>query len=209
MTKLHPELQPIKFQRTFFMIKPDAVMRGLIGQIITRIERTGLKVVALKMIKTNEEMVKRHYPMSDEAWVERLGAKSLSGFDSLSVGAKDILGTEDKMTLGKDVTENLVKYMSSGPVVCMIIEGMQAIDMVRKLCGHTLPFLADVGTIRGDFSVDSPAIANAERRSIHNLVHASENPKEAENEIKLWFSDQEIHDYRLSGDSVTYSKYYE
>jgi nucleoside-diphosphate kinase len=190
------------------MIKPDAVMRGLVGQIVSRVERIGLKIVATKMIRTDADMIRRHYPMSDEAWVERLGEKSLSGFSSLKVGAKEILGTEDKMTLGKEVTNNLVDYMTSGPLVCIVIEGMQAIDMVRKLSGHTLPFLAEVGTIRGDFSVDSPAIANAERRSIHNLVHASETPTEAENEIKLWFSDKEIHNYKLSNEGVTYSKYY-
>ena len=209
MRKLHPALQPIKFQRTFCMIKPDGVMRGLVGDIVMRIEKAGLKIVAMKMVRADEELVRNHYPMSDEAWVYRLGEKSLSGFDNLeNVSALEILGSTDKAVLGKEVTESLVKYMTSGPVVCMVVEGIQAIDMIRKLAGHTLPFKAEVGTIRGDYSVDSPAIANAEKRSIHNLFHASENQGEADNEIKLWFGDEQLHEYKRGGEEVMYFKHY-
>lgn len=208
MTTLHPALQPIKFQRTFCMVKPDGVMRGLIGDIVHRIEKSGLKIVAMKMVQADEARVRDHYPMSDEAWVYRLGEKSLTGFDNLDVTAAEILGTEDRGELGKSVAEGLVDYLTSGPVLCMVVEGIQAIDMVRKLAGHTLPFKADVGTIRGDYSVDSPAIANAEKRSIHNLFHASENPKEATNEIALWFGGEPIYDYVRTGEDVMYSKHY-
>lgn len=208
MSELHPALHSVKFQRTFCMVKPDGVMRGAVGDIIHRFERVGLKIVALKMVRPDADLIRRHYPMSDEAWVQRLGEKSMSGFDNLDVGALEILGSEDKAVLGKGVTDSLIDYMTSGPVVCMVVEGIQAIDMVRKLAGHTLPFKADVGTIRGDYSVDSPAIANAEKRSIHNLVHASETAEEASNEIKLWFGDEKIHDYKLGSEAITYSKYY-
>jgi nucleoside-diphosphate kinase len=204
----HPVVNKIKFERTFCMIKPDGVMRGVIGDVIHRFEKVGLKIVAIKMLTPTKEMVKKHYPMSDAAWVERLGEKCLSGFDSLECDALEVLGTEDKQKLGLDVTEALVEYMTSGPVVAMVIEGMQAIDMVRKLCGHTLPFKADVGTIRGDYSVDSPSVANAERRSIHNIIHASENSAEATNEIKLWFGDDDIPSYGLTSEPVMYSRYY-
>lgn len=208
MPDLHPALRPIKFQRTFCMVKPDGVMRGIVGDIVYRIEKAGLKVVAMKMLSPNEEQIRKHLPASDEAWVHRLGGKSLSGFDSLDVTAKEVLGTEDQMTIGKEVVESLVAYMTSGPVVCMVVEGIQAIDMVRKLAGHTLPFKADVGTIRGDYSVDSPAIANAEKRAIHNLFHASENVSEANNEISLWFDAKEIQAYARTGEDVMYSKHY-
>jgi len=208
MTTLHPALQPIKFQRTFCMVKPDGVMRGLIGDIVHRIEKSGLKIVAMKMVQADEQRVRNHYPMSDEAWVYRLGEKSLTGFENLDVTAAEILGTEDRGELGKGVAEGLVAYLTSGPVLCMVVEGIQAIDMVRKLAGHTLPFKAEVGTIRGDYSVDSPAIANAEKRSIHNLFHASENPKEAANEIELWFGGEPIYDYVRTGEDVMYSKHY-
>ena len=208
MSELHPSLHPIKYQQTFCMIKPDGVMRGLIGDIIKRIEKSGLKIVALKMVVADEKMVRAHYPMSDEAWIHRLGEKSKSGFDNLDVTPKEILGSEDEKELGAEVAENLVSYMTSGPVVCMIVEGIQAIDMVRKLAGNTLPFKAEIGTIRGDYSVDSPAIANAEKRSIHNLFHASENPAEAANEISLWFGKDATHKYKLTHESVSFAKYY-
>jgi len=101
-----------------------------------------------------------------------------------------------------------MEYMQSGPVVAMVVEGIQSIDMMRKLCGNTLPFKAERGTIRGDYSVDNPIVANVEGRSIHNLIHASENPVEANNEIKLWFGEEMIHDYSLGNDDIMYCKHY-
>ncbi len=208
MAQLHPALHSIKFQRTFCLIKPDGVSRGLIGDIIHRIEKAGLKIVALKMVHAERKLAVKHYPTEDLAWIDRLGEKSLSSFDTLNVKPKDALGSDDKREIGTQVSETLVDYLTSGPVVCMVIEGIQAIDMVRKLAGHTLPYKADVGTIRGDYSVDSPAIANAESRSIHNLFHASENEKEANNEIHIWFKDEPIHSYRRAGEDVMYEKHY-
>lgn len=205
---VHPVVQKIKFERTYCMIKPDGVMRGVVGDIIHRFEKVGLKIVAMKMMVPTVEQVRAHYPTSDEAWVHRLGEKSVSGFDNLSVTPLELFGTDDKDQLGREVVEGLVQYMTSGPVVAMVVEGIQAIDMVRKLCGNTLPFKADVGTIRGDYSVDSPSVANAEKRSIHNLIHASENAAEAEHEIKIWFKDEDIPSYKLTSDMVMYSKYY-
>lgn len=207
--QLHPKIHKVKFERTFCMIKPDGVMRGLVGEIIHRLEKAGLKVVAMRMMRPTEQQVRAHYPVSDEAWVNRLGQKSLMGFEGMDdIDPKEIFGTDDKATLGKEVVENLVLYLQSGPVVCMVVEGIQAVDMVRKLAGHTLPFKADVGTIRGDFSVDSPAVANAEKRSIHNLFHASENAAEAQSEIALWFRKDELHDYDLGNGPLMYSKTY-
>lgn len=207
--QLHPAIYNVKYEQTFCMIKPDGVMRGLVGEIIHRIEKAGLKVVAMKMIVPTEQMIRAHYPASDEAWVNRLGQKGLSGFENLpDVTPKEVLGTDDTMALGKDVVEALVRYMQSGPVVAMIVEGIQAVDMVRKLAGHTLPYKAGVGTIRGDFSVDSPSVANTEKRSIHNLFHASETTAEATNEIKLWFAGEPTHDYDLGNDQIMYAKHY-
>ena len=203
----HPRIKGIRYQRTFCMVKPDGVMRGLTGEIIKRIEKVGLKIVGLKMITASKEQIIKHYPMSDQAWVDRLGDKGLSTFSDLSLDPVEFMGTADKSKIGKMVTGALVKYMTSGPVVIMMVEGIQAIDMVRKLAGHTLPFKADMGTIRGDFSVDSPAVANVEGRSIHNLFHASENEVEAASELKLWFNNdvKDIHTYDRSEEGVMYS----
>lgn len=204
----HPIVKQIKFERTFCMIKPDGVKRAVVGDIIHRFEKAGLKIVAMKMFVPTAEQVRAHYPMSDEAWVMRLGEKSLSSFDNIDAEALDVLGTVDTSKIGRDVAESLVQFMTSGPVVAMVIEGIQAVEMVRKLCGHTLPFKADVGTIRGDYSVDSPAVANVEMRAIHNLIHASENPEEAANELDLWFGKEEVPSYDLGSEAVMYSKYY-
>lgn len=202
------KIQELKAQRTFCMIKPDGVQRALTGEIISRLERAGLKVVAMKMITATPEMVRKHYPMSDQAWVDRLGNKGLSTFEELQMDPKEHLGTSNPSEIGKAVAESLVAYMTSSPVVAMVVEGIQAIDMVRKLAGHTLPFKAEMGTIRGDFSVDSPAIANVEGRAIHNLFHASETPEEAANEVELWFGKDAVEKYMLAGEKVMYSKNY-
>jgi len=208
MPEVHEAVAKIKYERTFCMVKPDGVKRGAVGDILHRFEKVGLKIVGIKMFVPNEDQVRAHYPMSDEAWIYRLGEKSLSGFENSRYTAREVLGTDDKSELGKTVADGLVKYLTSGPVIAVVIEGIQAIDMVRKLCGHTLPFKADVGTIRGDYSIDSPSVANAEHRSIHNLIHASENADEAENEIKLWFGEGDIPSYQLSSEAIMYSKYY-
>jgi nucleoside-diphosphate kinase len=207
-TSNHPTIQGIKNQRTYCMIKPDGVQRGLTGEIINRVEKSGLKVVAMKMVQASREQIIAHYPMSDQAWVDRLGDKGLNTFTDLSLDAKEFFGTDNKSEIGKSVAEALVSYMTSGPVVCMVVEGIQAIDMVRKLAGHTLPFKADMGTIRGDYSVDSPAIANVEGRAIHNLFHASETAQEAASEIKLWFDQEVAINYSRAGEDVMYSKTY-
>lgn len=205
---LHPKIAAIRFEQTFCILKPDAVQRGLSGEIISRIERAGLKIVAMKMLRPSREMIIKHYPSSDQAWIDRLGDKGLGTFASLGLDPIEHMGTDDHSEVGKKVVQWLVEYMTSGPVIVMVIEGMQAIDMIRKLAGPTLPAKAEMGTIRGDYSVDSPAVANVEGRSIHNLFHASENAAEAANEIKLWFTADEIHDYKLTAEDVMYSKYY-
>ena len=117
---------------------------------------------------------------------------------------RDDFGTEDLHEIGQMVRRWLVRYMTSGPLVKMVVAGLHAIPMVRKIVGHTVPSFAEMGTIRGDFSVDSPALANAQKRAVHNLIHASGNVEEAENEIKLWFSPAEIHDYKRAEEDIMF-----
>lgn len=206
--KTHPAVRTIKFERTFCLVKPDGVKRGIVGDIISRLERAGLKIVAMKMLVPSEETVRKHYPMSDEAWIERLGEKSLSAFENIEADPEEVLGSTDKKLIGNSVADGLVSFLTSGPVIAIVVEGIQAIEMVRKLAGNTLPFKAEVGTIRGDYSVDSPAVANVEGRSIHNLFHASENSQEAKNEIELWFPGEDIPSYNLGSEEVMYARYY-
>lgn len=180
-----------KKEKTYVMIKPDGVKKGLIGEIISRFEQRDLKVVALEMFMPTVDRIDNHYP-KDEAWIKRLGQKTLSTYEKYGMDANKELGTADDLTIGKMVRKWLVDYMVSAPLVRMVVEGIHAVDMVRKICGATLPYLADMGTIRGDYSADSPAVANAEKRAVMNLVHASETASEAEHEIKHWFGDREV-----------------
>lgn len=180
-----------KKERTYVMIKPDGVKKGLIGEIIRRFEQRDLKVVALEMFKPTKEQINDHYP-KDEAWVRRLGQKTLTTYNKYGIDAKKELGTDDDFELGKMVRGWVIDYMISAPLVRMVVEGVHAVDMVRKICGATIPSMADMGTIRGDYSADSPAVANTEHRAVMNLVHASETPQEAEHEIEHWFGKREV-----------------
>jgi len=184
-------MQNFKQEKTYVMIKPDGVKKGLIGEIISRFEQRDLKVVALEMFMPTYEQIDNHYP-KDEAWIRRVGGKTLSTYEKYGLDPIKELGTADDLEIGKMVRKWLVDYMISAPLVRMVVEGVHAVDMVRKICGATLPFLADMGTIRGDYSADSPAVANAERRAVMNLVHASETAEEAAHEIKHWFGDREV-----------------
>lgn len=185
-----------KKEQTYVMVKPDGVRKGLIGEIIRRFEQRDLKIVALEMFQPTEEQIDNHYP-KEEAWIRRLGQKTLGTYEKYAMDPMRELGTNDDLAIGKMVRAWLVEYMVSAPLVRMVVEGVHAVDMVRKICGATLPYLADMGTIRGDYSADSPAVANMERRSVMNLVHASETPAEAQHEIKHWFGDREvIFDYK-------------
>ncbi|MDP2933599.1 MAG: nucleoside-diphosphate kinase [bacterium] len=188
-------------ERTFLMVKPDGVRRGLIGEIVHRVEQRGLKIVAMQMFKPTVEQMDNHYP-KEEAWRRRLGQKTLATYEKYGYDAMKELGTIDDLEIGNQVRKWLIEFMTSAPLVKMVVEGAHAIDMVRKLCGQTMPALAEMGTIRGDFSVDSPALANKEKRSVMNLVHASENPEEAAHEISHWFSPEDIASYQRMEEGV-------
>ncbi|MCE9628950.1 MAG: nucleoside-diphosphate kinase [Candidatus Vogelbacteria bacterium] len=184
-----------KEEKTFVMVKPDGVRKGLIGEIIKRFEQRDLKVVAMDMFQPTYEQIDGHYP-KDEAWIARLGTKTLANLEKYGIDPQAEYGTDDNLQIGQNIRQWLVEYMTSAPLVKMVIEGTHAIDMVRKIVGPSSPYLAELGTIRGDFSVDSPLIANREHRVMMNLVHASENQQEAEHEIKHWFGNDTIFQYK-------------
>lgn len=178
-------------ERTLVILKPDAVRRGLVGEIISRFERAGLKIVAMKMVWARPEDVERFYPSSDE-WYSSAGSKLLRSYRELGIDPKSRLGTDDPVELGKLIKRRLVEYMTSGPIVVMVLAGNRAVEVVRKLVGPTAPHSAPPGTIRGDFSIDSPDLAAEEGRVVFNLVHASDSVQEAEREIAFWFRREEI-----------------
>lgn len=188
---------PLPTERTFVMVKPDGVMRGLIGEVIKRFEQRGLKVIAMKMVHADRKHLDEFYPKNPE-WITRLGNKALGTFAEYGLDPAKEMGTDDASEIGKDVRKALIDFMILAPTVPMVVEGIHAISVVRKLAGATLPVFAEPGTIRGDFSHDAPTAANMESRGIFNIVHASETPEEAAHEIGHWFKEEEIFDYDRS-----------
>lgn len=187
-----------KEEKTFVLIKPDGVRKGLVGEIIKRLEQRDMKVVALEMFQASRKEMDGHYP-KDEKWIRRLGEKTLATYSKYGYDVKKDFGTNDLLKVGKVVRGWLLDFMSSAPMVKMVVQGVHAVDMVRKIAGPTMPYLAEMGTIRGDYSADSPAIANAEHRSIYNLVHASETAQEAKHEISHWFGKKGVYKYKRFG----------
>ena len=179
-------------QQTLILIKPDGVKRGLIGQIITRIEDTGLKLCALKMIWPDGELAEKHYPL-DEEWAQGVFDKAKGAADN--DGKK--FEFSDHKEYGKFIQDSLKDFIQESPVVAMIIKGPHAIEIIRKMVGATEPRSAAPGTIRGDLaSIESYEIANKGKRAVRNILHASDSPKSAKREIELWFTPEEIHDYK-------------
>jgi len=187
-----------KEELTYVMIKPDGVRKGLIGEIIKRFEQRDLKVVALEMFQPTYKEMDNHYPKSD-AWINRLGERTSGTYAKYGHDLKRDFGTTDLKKVGKVVRSCLIDYMVSAPLVKMVVQGVHSVDMVRKIVGPTMPYLAEMGTIRGDYSADSAISANIEKRAIMNLVHASETPEEAAHEIKHWFGKKSIYKYKRFG----------
>ncbi len=189
----------IQKEQTLVIIKPDGIQRSLVGEIIKRIERTGMKLTAMKMMIPNIEVVKNHY-LSDDGWLENVGKKSIEAYKKKGKTPP----TDNLKEAGEKVLDSLIKYMTSGPVVAMVWQGAHAASIVRKIVGGTEPLTSDVGTLRGDFVIDSYEIADLDGRAVRNIIHASGSAQEAEKEIKLWFNDSEVLKYRLIQEQILY-----
>ncbi len=187
-----------KEERTYVMIKPDGVRKGLTGEIIRRFEQRDLKIVALEMFQPSHDQLDNHYPKNEE-WITRLGEKTKTTYEKYGYDLMIDFGTTDTSKIGPEIRKWLVDYMKSAPLVKMVLQGTHAVDVVRKIAGDTMPYKADMGTIRGDFSIDSPALANKEKRAVMNIIHCSETPEEAEHEIKHWFGENKTYDYKRFG----------
>lgn len=162
-------------EQTLIIFKPDAVMRGIVGEITTRFERVGLKIVAVKMIEPDAGHYEEHY----------------EGIGGL------------KTRKGKEIFESQLATMQDGPVIAMVLEGVEAVETVRKMVGDTQPKTAQPGTIRGDYAHVSYGQASATGRGVANLVHASADRKEAKKEIAHWFAGEEIYNYRAVHERFT------
>lgn len=162
-------------EQTLVIFKPDAIQRGIVGEILTRFERVGLKVVGMKMVTPTREQFFEHY--------ETIGkVKTRRGEDTLNV---------------------VLDFMLEGPVIATVFEGVEAISVARKLIGSTEPKSAPIGTIRGDYSHISYGRADSKKSAVPNLIHASESREDAEKEINHWFSDSEMYDYQVLHEKYT------
>ena len=187
-----------KKQRTFAMLKPDAVQRSLMGEILGRFEKVGLKVIGVKFVIADEKRLWEHYN-KDDAWFLKKGTKIVE--DKTAAGQKI---EKEAIEYGKDIIASLVKYMKAGPVLQFALEGNEAIAVVKKLVGSTEPATSDVGTIRGDYTTDSYAICSVDDRAVRNLMHCSDNPEDAARELELWFKKDELVEYRLLVEEMLY-----
>jgi nucleoside-diphosphate kinase len=187
-----------KKERSFVIIKPDGVQRSLVGEIIKRFERTGLKIAGLKFGVPDEKKLWEHYN-KDDAWFLKKGTKIAE--DKKAAG---LPVDKESIEYGKDIIRQLVKFMTSGPVVMFVLEGNQAAAVARKITGDTEPATSDVGTIRGDLTLDSYGISAVDDRAVRNLIHCSENTEDATREIGIWFTEGELLSYRLIADQILY-----
>jgi nucleoside-diphosphate kinase len=190
---MHP-----KKERTFVIIKPDGVQRSLVGEIMERVERVGLKFVGIKFFVPTPEQCWEHYK-KDDKWFQEKGERILKERQE-----KGLSVDKDAMGYGKQIIEHLVTFMTSGPVVAMVLEGNKSVGVVKKLVGGTEPLTSDVGTIRGDLTIDSYDLSGMDERAVRNLIHCSDKPEEAEREIKIWFKENEIVNYNLIQEKMLY-----
>ena len=193
MEAMHP-----KKERTLVIIKPDGIQRALIGEILSRFERTGLKFIAMKFLVPVADQCWKHYN-KDEAWFLLKGQRIVEDRTAHGLPIE-----KEVLDYGKDIIQANVQYFTSGPALAFVIEGNQSVAIVKKLVGGTEPTTSDVGTIRGDLTVDSYALSSIDSRAVRNLIHCSDSPEEAEREIPLWFTEKEVVNYRFVQEQILY-----
>ena len=187
-------------EKTLLLIKPDAVQRALIGEIISKFEKAGFKIIGMKMVYASKELAGKHYA-NDESWLKSVGEKAIK-----SAAAKGQEIEKDPLKIGQRIRQQLMDFISMSPSVALVLEGHEVIQKVRTLVGDTSPLKAMPGTIRGDYSFDSYGLADAYGRPIQNLIHASDSKENAEREIAIRFDKEEIHPYQRIDESLLYRK---
>lgn len=191
----------LPIERTLIIIKPDALKRGLVGVIFETFENIGLKLLAVKMVKPDAKVIKNHYP-GTKAWITEMGQKTLLSFQKAEADVKEIFSTSDPYKLGSFVYERLIKYWQEGPIVVAVWEGPNAIEIARKVRGHTIPLLASAGTIHAAYSFDSSDLSSRLDRVVKTFIHVSSNRSEAEREIGYWFGETKFKNYEREVDKL-------
>jgi len=189
-----------KPERTLIAVKPEAIQRHLVGEIIAKFEMRGMKMIAAKMTAPDAAQVERHYPVTED-WLISSGTKTYENYKS-----KGIDPGMTPVELAKQTHRKLLEHLTDRPILVMVFEGPHAVALGRKTAGATNPLTADIGSIRGDYGTDSYEISDQADRAIFSLVHASGSVEEAESEIKAWFTPSEIVDYDLLDENIFYGK---
>jgi nucleoside-diphosphate kinase len=188
-----------KQEQTLVIVKPDGVQRALVGEVIKRYEQCGLKLVGIKMLIPTKEIALKHYSIDPE-WAIKSGTKT---FESYKAKGLPLPG-KDPVEFAEGIRRKLTEFMSSGPVVAMIWQGMGAVSIVRKITGSTEPLTSAPGTIRGDYTIDSYTAADSDARAVRNIIHSSGSVDEATKEIVIWFDKKEILNFRLVSEEIIY-----
>lgn len=193
-------LAELRNERTLVLLKPDAVKRQIVGELITRFERKGLKISALKLIQPTVELAGKHYTDSEE-WLKDSGERTYNSY--VEKGVEPPMSARD---LALNTRRKLMDGLTAGPLVAVVLQGAHVIEIVRKMRGATSPQAADVGTIGFDYSVDSYELADAGDWPIRNIIHASDSPENAEREIAIWFEKHDLIEYTSAIEHILYSK---
>ena len=180
-------------EKTLVLFKPDAVCRGIVGEILSRFEKVGLKIIGLKMLNAIEEQLAKHY-YKDEEWLIRKGKGVIE--------KKGYPQTYDPKKAGQEIVDGLIHDMMISPIIALVLQGHNAVKTVKRLAGPTDIDEASPGTIRGDYSHDTYALANLSNRPNLTIIHATDNPAEAEKEISFWFDDSELHSYEKPDETI-------
>lgn len=182
-------------QQTLVLIKPDGVLRGIVGEILRRFERVGLKIVAIKMVQAQKEVLEKHYAKNEE-WMKKIGERYKKKLN--------LSEDTDVIRIGRDIVEGLITDMQISPIIAIVFEGHNAVMTVKRLTGPTNIDEAMPGTIRGDYSHDTFDLANRSNRPNITIIHATDDPKESQKEIDFWFSPDEIHSYKKPEETIHY-----
>ncbi|MEI7603430.1 MAG: nucleoside-diphosphate kinase [bacterium] len=192
------KLKGIIKEKTLVIIKPDGVLRKIVGELITRFERKGLKIIAMKMVWPTKELVEQHYTDSEE-WLMDTGTRTYNSY--LEKGVK-LDKTPKELAL--DVRRRLMDHLTAGPVVVLVLQGAHAIEVVRRMRGSTSPLKADVGTIGFDYTLESYELSDAGGWAIRNVIHASDSVQNSAREMGIWFKPEDIIEYSTAIDDVLY-----
>jgi len=192
----------IATERTLLLMKPDVLQRQIVGEIISRFERKGFKIIGMKMLSATREQVGEHY-IADEEYLIETGEKAKNG----AIARGEDISSWNSLERGKIIRQRNIDYLTCGPIIAIVLEGFGVVTQVRKVLGGASPADSDIGTIRDDYSLDTYALADYISRSTRTMLHASDSVENADRELKIWFKESELcSDYETGVEKIFYDE---